>query len=214
MALSKINTGGLAADAVDNTILDLADNFAFTGTVTGAGGTPGLVHLSTSTLASDATEVVFNSLINTSTYTNYKIHAQGHTSADANVRAVFRDSSNADINTSGLYRGRIARTSSIADSSYITLLGGSVGYNGTEETGFTLDINLNLINQGSTNSIMPQLQGITQFVQNNGNPLVQHIGYTMRPSVATTAVAGIRFYPASGNFKAGSKFVLYGLAES
>jgi len=37
MALSKINTGGLAADAVDNTILDLADNFAFTGTVTGAG---------------------------------------------------------------------------------------------------------------------------------------------------------------------------------
>ena len=28
MALSKINTGGLAADAVDNTILDLADDFA------------------------------------------------------------------------------------------------------------------------------------------------------------------------------------------
>tara|TARA_E500000178_G_C16605417_1_gene566602 strand:- start:3 stop:623 length:621 start_codon:yes stop_codon:yes gene_type:complete len=37
MALSKINTGGLAADAVDNTILDLADNFAFTGAVTGVG---------------------------------------------------------------------------------------------------------------------------------------------------------------------------------
>lgn len=28
MALSKIDTGGLAADAVDNTILDLADDFA------------------------------------------------------------------------------------------------------------------------------------------------------------------------------------------
>lgn len=40
MALSKINTGGLVADAVDNTILDLADDYAFTGTVTGAGGTP------------------------------------------------------------------------------------------------------------------------------------------------------------------------------
>jgi len=38
MALSKIDTAGLAADAVDNTILDLTSNFAFTGTITGAGG--------------------------------------------------------------------------------------------------------------------------------------------------------------------------------
>lgn len=37
MALSKIDTAGLVADAVDNTILDLAGNYAFTGTVTGAG---------------------------------------------------------------------------------------------------------------------------------------------------------------------------------
>ena len=37
MAISKIDTAGLAADAVDNTILDLASNFAFTGTITGAG---------------------------------------------------------------------------------------------------------------------------------------------------------------------------------
>ena len=38
MALSKIDTGALAADAVDNTILDLTANFDFTGTITGAGG--------------------------------------------------------------------------------------------------------------------------------------------------------------------------------
>ena len=38
MALSKIDTAGLAADAVDNTILDLTSNYAFTGTITGAGG--------------------------------------------------------------------------------------------------------------------------------------------------------------------------------
>ena len=204
MALSKIQSESM----------NLADTYAFTGTVTGAGGTPGLVHLSTSTLASDATEVVFNSLINTSTYTNYKIYAQGHTTADANVRAVFRDSSDADINTSSLYRGRADRGASISNNSYMQLLVGNNGYDGSEETGFILDINLNLINQGSTNSIMPQLQGITQYVQNNSNPLVQHIGYIMRPSISTTAVAGIRFFPVSGNFEAGSKFVLYGLAES
>ena len=35
MALSVIKTASIAADAVDNTILDLSDNYAFTGTITG-----------------------------------------------------------------------------------------------------------------------------------------------------------------------------------
>ena len=38
MPISKIDTPGLKADAVDNTILDLTSNYAFTGTVSGAGG--------------------------------------------------------------------------------------------------------------------------------------------------------------------------------
>ena len=38
MALTKVLTGGIALDAVDNTILKLDDNYALTGTVTGAGG--------------------------------------------------------------------------------------------------------------------------------------------------------------------------------
>jgi hypothetical protein len=38
MALTTLPTAALANDAVDNTKLDLADNYAFTGTVTGAGG--------------------------------------------------------------------------------------------------------------------------------------------------------------------------------
>jgi len=37
MALTKVNTGGLALDAVDNTILKLDDDYALTGTVSGAG---------------------------------------------------------------------------------------------------------------------------------------------------------------------------------
>ncbi len=37
MALTKVLTGGINADAVDNTILKLDDNFAFTGTISGAG---------------------------------------------------------------------------------------------------------------------------------------------------------------------------------
>ena len=37
--VSKIKTASITADAVDNTILDLADNYAFTGTLTGVGFT-------------------------------------------------------------------------------------------------------------------------------------------------------------------------------
>ena len=38
MALSKIDTNAIADDAIDNTKLDLTSNYAFSGTVTGAGG--------------------------------------------------------------------------------------------------------------------------------------------------------------------------------
>ena len=48
MALTKVRTGGITADAVDNTILKLDDDFALTGTVTGAG-----VSTATSTLPSE-----------------------------------------------------------------------------------------------------------------------------------------------------------------
>ena len=37
MALTKVLTGGLALDAVDNTILKLDDDYALTGTISGAG---------------------------------------------------------------------------------------------------------------------------------------------------------------------------------
>ena len=38
MALNKIDTAAIAADAVDSSILDLSDNYTFTGTIAGAGG--------------------------------------------------------------------------------------------------------------------------------------------------------------------------------
>jgi hypothetical protein len=37
----------MALSRIQSESMNLADDFAFTGTVTGAGGTPGLVHLST-----------------------------------------------------------------------------------------------------------------------------------------------------------------------
>ncbi len=71
MALTKVNTGGLAADAVDNTILKLDDNYALTGTVS---GTQGLVLLQTVTASDDATLTVGSSSLFTTTYKVYILH--------------------------------------------------------------------------------------------------------------------------------------------
>jgi hypothetical protein len=68
MALSQIKTASIAADAVDNTILDLTDDFAFTGTVSGAGGGKLLQVINASVTAGET----FTSLAGgTSTAPNY-----------------------------------------------------------------------------------------------------------------------------------------------
>jgi len=67
MALTTLPTAALANDAVDNTKLDLADNYAFTGTVTGASQ---FTLLSTATASNDST-INFDNTIITSTYDHY-----------------------------------------------------------------------------------------------------------------------------------------------
>jgi len=58
MALTTLPTAALANDAVDNTKLDLADNYAFTGTVTGASD---FEKITETVLTSDASSVEFTS---------------------------------------------------------------------------------------------------------------------------------------------------------
>jgi uncharacterized protein (UPF0333 family) len=69
MALSTIGTNSIADDAVGNTKLDLTANYAFTGTITGA-GTFNL--LQTITASNDAT-IAFTSTYLTTTYDLYLI---------------------------------------------------------------------------------------------------------------------------------------------
>ena len=74
MALTKVRTGGIATDAVDNTILKLDDNFSFTGTITGAetavpvfrleksGGNQTISHNSTTVVTWQSTTIDTNSI--------------------------------------------------------------------------------------------------------------------------------------------------------
>ena len=75
MPFNLIDTKSLAADAVDNTILDLTSNYAFTGTITGAGG-GGLVKVSSYSIPSSTAEFNLNGIF-TSTYENYLLVCSG-----------------------------------------------------------------------------------------------------------------------------------------
>ncbi len=71
MAVTTIPTAGIANDAVDNTKLDLASNYAFTGTVTGAGSLK-LVHTTSLTPTSAVSSISVTSVF-TSSYNTYLI---------------------------------------------------------------------------------------------------------------------------------------------
>ena len=126
MALTKVLTGGIALDAVDNTILKLDDDYALTGTVTGAG-----VSSATSTLPSEggaATTIVSQGL--TKAWVNLK------TTDTFATRDSFNVTSTAD-NGAGDYTVTIANDFSNANYCLATNAGdknasslGHIGING------------------------------------------------------------------------------------
>jgi len=72
MAITRIIKPAITDDAVDNTKLDLASNYAFTGTVT---GTSDLVKISTTTVSSNVSSVDFETL--STDYNNFIVHIGG-----------------------------------------------------------------------------------------------------------------------------------------
>lgn len=73
IADGSISTAKIADDAVGNTKLNLADNYAFTGTVTGAGETNDMKLLSSVDASSGTSAIIFNSSVVTSTYKHFYI---------------------------------------------------------------------------------------------------------------------------------------------
>jgi len=110
MALTTLPTAALADDAVDNTKLNLADNYAFTGTVTGASD---FVKISTNTITSAVGNTSFSGI--NDTYDIYMVQMRNvQFSADAKMKC--------RVGTSGGYvtgNYRVAGTSGRTDSAAI-----------------------------------------------------------------------------------------------
>ena len=211
MALTTLPTAALANDAVDNTKLDLADNYAFTGTISGAGG---FNLLQTTTVSSSVASVTMGTTsILTSTYKMYcftgsNIHidtdgATGH--ARIIQGGVEKSDSFYRFSRIRMYSGSSTVSGFVSEtaSRYPDCWGESIGTSAGECTGF-----LGYLHDPAATDqykVFYQTQG-AQDTSRSQQLVVASYSYTGN----TSAVEGIKFYPSSGNIISGT-FKVYGL---
>jgi len=206
MALTKVLTGGIALDAVDNTILKLDDNYALTGTITGAGG---LVKLAKTTVSSATALVAFNNSIITSAYDNYHITLQNVVPAanntDLRARCSVDNGSNfidhecslSYFQTNGNDTGRFnARTSIMITEDEDD--DAARGING--------DITLFGVNGSTTKDVLSH--GFTS----NGGTVTNQYAYQGFTAIDTTSVINYIKIFGDQNIAAGI-FTIYGIAK-
>ena len=128
MALTKVNTGGIAADAVDNTILKLDENFDFTGSNTFSGATRSSVgqsivpeFIDNIFLASNTASSVELQNCFSTTYSVYRLIGVvgGRFAGESNVRFTFLTGTNT-AETQGQY-GVIRHHDDSSASGYILM---------------------------------------------------------------------------------------------
>lgn len=217
MALSKIQAESL----------NLADSYAFTGTVSGAGDSS-LVHLQTTTLSSSAATVSFGNTLFTSTYSSYYLNAVYHFDTDSvKTYAVFLEADGTtEINGSGDYKYKnTAAMGSYATSNYAFMFfaqnAGSA--NNHMESGVHLQAYIHTLiagaDAGNTGaSIRPDVMTFYSYGTVSNGMDSRQMGARLRlvngstPVVGTHAIGGLKLYPhISANFISGSKFSLYGV---
>ena len=138
MALTKVLTGGLALDAVDNTILKLDDDYALTGTVSGAGTIVQVVNVQTGAVATGTSQIAADDTIPqntegtevltleiTPTSASNKLLIQiviyGSSSADAVMTpALFQDSTASALASISAYQSTGTGTHTLPLNHYMT----------------------------------------------------------------------------------------------
>ena len=227
MALTKVLTGGLALDAVDNTILKLDDDYALTGDNSGAGASVKLFQLSwTSAIA----QVLMNSVIS-ATFDHYKLVGTVEVSANAVLNLILTTGggSPSDATNTAVYSGETANRAGAAG--YV----GSV-YNGNSGTlvfpqnnniygnsacGFAIELHdlfAGIAAGGATNVAAGRMryfgyQCAEQNVASSDYHFHSGAG-KFRNNTASNLpeVTGLKFAPSTGNFTKGN-VALYGYSR-
>jgi len=232
MALSKIDTPALEADSVGNTILNLSENYAFTGTVS---GTPSGYKLLGRSVITSATNVVAFTDIIDSSITNIIVKGSvRYTDGQNSLTYMYLTTSGgstAGTGGSGLavYQGswhNRAAASSLSSAArngnfqYLRLPDNDNAYGGTVQT-FTVEINdINVgRTQGTTNiSGTPKHRGGIWYHQGqyvNASDWSGGGGWCkfINANNDLAAITGVRFNPSVSNYQTG-EIAVYGLATS
>ena len=187
--------------------MNLADTYAFTGTVSGAGG---LVKLLNTTASSGASEYIVDSTYINSTYDNYRIIA-GYQYVTDNVGLNIRFYvGGSEVTANYTYENGAMTSSTYAYDAHggsTMQIGGASG-NATGETGTVV---FDLSNANST-TIATRIHGFQYSAATNANTA----GYTFQggqdPNGYTSVVNGLKFYMGSGNIIM-RHFTIYGVAK-
>lgn len=199
MALSKIRSESV----------DLTDDYAFTGTVSGAGS---LILLNKVTLDNSTTaSVTFDETYINATYDNYYITIHWHNVTDSNkLAARFLETGGTEISDTN-YPRNIAQNY-FTDFTVLDRLelcqNLGVGGGGNEKGGYGSWI----LNMKDSDDFQPSIVG--NVIYGSTSNTMKQIISGGRYKGATDVTGGIKFYNHSGsNFATGSEFKLYGMAQ-
>ena len=199
MALSKIQSESV----------NLADDFAFTGTVSGA-GSEGLVHLETQT-GTDVASVKFgNDVVNINNYKKYYVIGRTLPATDgAAQRLRFMDTSENDISVANAYRGSV-NSGTTANATYVNI-DGNPGSVANIESGAIFYSHIDIEHLADFDFQANVSSRIT-FINISGNWSYKLSDYGARFTNSATQPAGFHFYLSSGNY-ARVRISVFGVTE-
>jgi len=193
MALSKIQAESI----------NLADTFAFTGTVTGNS----MDKLFAGSFSSNADEYDISSTYINSSFDNYYIIGGFNVSSDnasQNIRLrVFSSGSVLTGNVYGYESGAFAASS--YSNSNLTSYGAQLAHGDGigSATGEGTSFSMHLLNVNSTTKSAYWIGHAATYYYNAGEPFNTQFGGQLIASQYATVVNGLRFYPVSGQFTSG-----------
>ena len=198
----------MAIDKIQSESINLADNFAFTGTVSGAGG---LVKLFTASDVSSATAFTLDSTYINSTYDNYRMYLGYKTASDSVVVYIRFFVSSSEVTANYSYENAALTSSTYGydalGSAEMRL--GLIQGNSPTETG---TIVLDLTNVNSTD-VATRIHGFQSYNSTNGNAVGRVFQGGQDINGYTSVVNGIKFYISSGNIIV-KNFALYGIVKT
>jgi hypothetical protein len=200
----------MAISKIQSESMNLADAFAFTGTVTGAGGNAGLVHLETQVTTTAVADIKFGADVFNTTYDKYVVKGRVLPATNS-ARLYYRFLNNAEADLTATDSYRYARNNSSGDNYTFALIAEETGTHHEAETGvlFLADIWLPHVGDNDYQSmVFARAFRVSGGTQPRDDTVVSYF----RSDRDTTQPEGIKFYWSTGNI-AKASISVFGVSE-